>query len=115
MREPLSVNEAIDSLPELEGQDVTVEGLLRWEFECYAVEHLPKSERRESSGHFLGSSIWLEGGSGSLQFNDAALEKWNGKRVVVEGTLHAPDPKLGGCGHMSGWPASLFARTIERK
>lgn len=107
----LSVNEALDSCSVLAGKDITVEGVLRWEFEHYAIEHIPKSERRE----WNGSSIWLEVGAGSLQFNEAVLEKWNGKLVVAQGTLHPPDPKLGGCGHLSGWSACLVARTIERQ
>jgi hypothetical protein len=116
MRIALTVNEAIDGLASLAGQDVAINGLLRWEFEHYAIDHLPTSERREhsSDGCSNSSSIWLEVGGGALQFNEPVLEKWNGKRVVVEGTLYAPVAEMGGCGHFSGWPALLVARTIER-
>lgn len=115
---PLSVNSALDSLGELQGVDITVEGILRWEFEHYAIDHFPKTEMRDANrGDWPvnGSSIWLEAGMGSLQFNEPALERWNGKRVVVEGTLYGPDPKMGGCGHLSGWPACILARTITRQ
>lgn len=116
MKTALSVNAAIDALSTLAGVDIAVEGILRFEFEGTAVDHFPKAERRETQGvgPIEASSIWLSVGTGALQFNEQQLRRWNGKRVTVLGTLHGPSPNLGGCGHLSSWPAEILARSIER-
>jgi hypothetical protein len=106
---PLSVNEAIENLASLAGRDVSICGLLTFEFENHSLGHWPKGERR---GDFE-SSIWIGTGTGSLQFDERVCQRLSGKRVLIQGTLYAPDPKLGGCGHMSGWPAEILARTLE--
>lgn len=117
MNPALSVNEAIDALPALAGEDISVEGILRFEFEGTAIDHFPKQERRTSqdSGPIESSSIWLSVGTGALQFNEEQLRRWHGKRVTVQGTLYGPHPNLGGCGHLSAWPAEMLARSIERQ
>jgi hypothetical protein len=110
----MSVNAALDGLPALEGQDVTIEGILHFEFEHVSLDHFPKSERAKRSDDAPNaSSIWLETGSGSLQFNESALERLSGKRVLVEGTLHRASGGFG-MGHFSMWSAAIQARTIER-
>ncbi len=38
----LSVNSAIDALQEVAGQDITVEGVLCFEFEDTSIDHFPK-------------------------------------------------------------------------
>lgn len=114
---PLSINQAIDRLDELHGLDITIYGILSFEFEDCCIEHYPKAERRLAVGNrdgFTNSSIWLEVGTGSLGFNVPTLKKWHGKRVVIEGTLYGPGPMFDGCGHLSRWPAAILARTIER-
>ncbi len=110
MSEPISVNEAIQNLPALANQDISVTGVLSFDFEEVSISHWPKAERND--GYM--SSIWLSTGSGGLQFDRTACAQLSGKRVVVQGMLSAPDPRLGGCGHMSMWPAELVARTLER-
>jgi hypothetical protein len=107
--QPVTVNEAIDNLSELAGQDILIDGVLSFFFEDTYLTHWPKGERREG----YGSSLWISTGSGSLQFDRQACERLSGKRVLIEGTLLQPDPRLGGCGHMSLWPGAILARTLE--
>lgn len=111
----LSVNEALDKLGHLDGGPVTVHGILHFEFEHVAIWHYPKVERRdiEPFGQ-ASSSIWLSNGTGSVQLNESGLEKLHGHRVSVLGTLHAPDPRFGGCGHLSGTPAEIMVSSIDR-
>ncbi|QET01767.1 hypothetical protein FOB72_06715 [Cupriavidus pauculus] len=116
MKSALSVNTVLDELATLVGKDVALVGILRFEFEGTALDHFPKSERRnaENGGPLEPSSVWLSVGSGALQFNEEQLRRWHGKRVTVLGTLLRPDGKLGGCGHLSAFPAEVLARSIER-
>ena|SRR3569623_1859928 len=115
MATPLSVNEALDQLPRLSGKPVAICGVLHFELEHLAIWHYPKSERRtgEPFGH-ASSCIWLSAGTGSVQFNEQGLKHLHGHRVQVLGTLHAPDPRLGGCGHMSSAPAEVLVSSIDR-
>ena len=110
MPDSLSVNEALDQLTRLNGEAVAVHGILRYEFEHIAIWHYPKAERRDD-GH--DSCIWLSTGAGSVQFNHRGLDRLNGHRVSVMGTLHAPDPRFGGCGHLSGAPAEIMVSSID--
>lgn len=116
MTRALSVNSAIDDLQSLVGHDITVEGVLSFDFEGTAIDHFPKVERREPgpAGPIYSSSIWLSVGNGALQFNEEQLKRWHGKRVTVSGKLCAPTPDFDGCGHMSAWAAEILARSIER-
>ena len=104
-----SVNEAIDLLDGLEGKNIRVRGLLTFEFENISLNHVPLFERQDG----YASSLWLSVGTGSLSF-DEQCNALNGKVVIVEGTLLKPDPKFGGCGHFSLWPAEVLAHTLER-
>jgi hypothetical protein len=105
-----SVNEAIEMLDGLAGRDIRVRGLLNYEFENVSLNHVPLAERAEG----YASSIWLTAGAGALSFDEKACQRLHGKVVVVQGALQKPDPKFGGCGHMSLWPAELVSRTLER-
>jgi hypothetical protein len=113
MNSALSVNEALDRLPELAGQHISVVGILEFEYECSAISHFPKKERVERSPWVYGSSIWLTSGSGSVSLNPEVLSKWSGHRVQVMGVLQGPGA-FGGRGHMSLWPAQVEALSIER-
>ena len=110
MTEPLSVNAALLNLSTLDGNDVQIKGILHFDFEDVALYHHPSSERKDG----CDSSIWLGVGMGSLGFDQKTCARLNGKLVTVQGTLHSPDARFGGCGHMSLWPAALLARTLER-
>lgn len=110
MNKPLSVNEALDRLDELAGEDICVKGILSFEFENISISHSPKSESRSD----YKSSVWLAVGSGALGFDRKVCESLHGKIVVAEGLLIKPDPFFGGSGHMCMWPAEFLARTLER-
>ena len=114
MKTAFSVNEAIDALPGLAGEDISVEGILRFEFEGTAIDHFPKQEQRafQVLGPIEPSSIWLSVGTGALQFNEEQLRRWHGKRVTVHGTQYGPHPDLGRCGHLSGWPVEPVEVTL---
>lgn len=116
MKNVLSVNAVLDQLATFVGKDISLVGILRFEFEGTALDHFPLSERRvaKDGGPREPSSVWLSAGPGDLQFNDVQLQRWHGKRVTVLGTLLGPDEKLGGCGHFSAFPAEVVARSIER-
>lgn len=109
MRDPFGVNAVLDALNDLAGEDVCITGVLHFDFEDVSLNHWPQSERRDG----YQSSIWLVTGLGSLGFDPIACKRLSGKRVLVQGSLLKPDPALGGCGHMSLWPAELLARTLE--
>ena len=115
MADSLSVNEALDQLSNLSGQPVAIHGILHFEFEHIAIWHYPKAERRDIDPFgFASSTIWLSSGSGIIRFNERGLEKLRGHRVSVLGTLYAPDPRFGGCGHLSGSPAEILVSSIDR-
>jgi hypothetical protein len=115
MADSLSVNEALDKLGGLDGSPVCVHGILRFALEQIALLHYPKSERRDVDPFGqASSSIWLGAGSGSVRLNERGLERLNGHRVIVLGTIHAPDPRFGGCGHLSGSPAEILVASIDR-
>ncbi len=105
-----SVNEAIESLEWLAGKDITVRGLLSFQFENISLSHVLLADRAPG----YASSIWLSVGNGTLNFDERICERLHGKVVIVEGTLLGPAPSLGGCGHFSLWPAKIVARTLER-
>lgn len=107
----LTVNEALERLASLAGKTVAVRGILHYEFEEIAIWHYPKIERNDFD---LPSAIWLGTGTGSLQFNPRGMEKLDRHRVIVLGTLYAPNPHLGGCGHMSALPAEILVSSIDR-
>lgn len=110
MPEALSVNAALEQLEALQGIDVQIQGILHFQFEDVALYHHPQAERKDG----YDSSIWLDVGAGSLGFDTEACARLNGKLVSAQGTLFGPDPKFGGCGHGSLWPATMLARTLER-
>jgi hypothetical protein len=102
----LSVNEAIKQLAMVRETQISIQGLLEFEFEATALWHFPKAERVNG----YGSSIWLR----TDKFNHETWFRLHGKRVLITGVLHEPDA-TGGCGHMSLWPAELEAFSIERQ
>jgi len=108
--EILSVNEVIENLDKYAGKNVYLQGVLVWEFENISICHLPRAERKEG---FFESSIWLSCSPG-LKFEDRVMQKIAHKPVLIEGKVLAPDPKFGGCGHLSGWPAEIVATDIEK-
>ncbi|WKB56030.1 hypothetical protein [Eleftheria terrae] len=55
MEHHLSVNQALARLAELDGQDISVQGILSFDFEDVCISHFPVAERSEG----YRSSIWL--------------------------------------------------------
>jgi hypothetical protein len=104
-----SVNEVVEHLDGLAGKDISVRGMLSFEFENVSLSHVPLFER--AAGY--ASSVWLRVGDGSLGFDPEVCERLRGKVVIVEGKLLKPDLRFGGCGHLSLWPAEIVARTLE--
>ena len=105
----MQVEAVLKSMSAWVGSDIWVQGVLAFEFEhvaLYATLEDLKHSRYESS-------IWISVGMGSLRFDDRVCGKLHRKPVVVAGTLLAPLPKLGGCGHFSAWPAEILARTLH--
>ena len=105
----ISVREALAKLDQLAGSDISVFGLLHFRFEDVAIYQIPDPGEWERTE----SAIWLYTGRGSLGFDERACKKLSGKTVLVQGTIGKPAPHLGGCGHMSAFPADLLARTRE--
>jgi hypothetical protein len=110
MNDPLSINEVIDRLDELAGEQISIKGILSFEFENISISHIPRSERKDG----YKSSVWFEVGCGSLTFDEKVCEALHGKVVVAEGSLVKSDPVFGGSGHFSLWPAAFLVRTLER-
>jgi hypothetical protein len=117
MSSALQVNQALDRLADLADGPVAIDGQLSFEFEDVSISHLPRQERRDAGAESraaYASSIWLAFTSGSLRPNEEALRRWSGKRVRVTGVLRRPAEHLGGCGHMSLWPAEVEPYSIEK-
>lgn len=110
----LSVNQALECARHNDGACLTVEGILSFEFENVALYHWPKAERREG----YASSIWIEGDGSVFGLNDEVLRRWNGKRVVILGTVDFAngtdvDGWDSGFGHFCLWPAQVHPRRID--
>lgn len=110
----LSVNQALEHARHKTGACLTVEGILSYEIEDIALYHWPKAEREDGQA----SSIWIECGSAVFTPNDEVLRRWNGKRVVILGTVDvAPESQMdgwdSGYGHFCMWPAQIHPRRID--
>lgn len=106
----LSVNELVENVSRYEGEYVHVEGVLCHQFESHCIYHWPKSEWNHESEYL--SSVWYSPAF-NFRLEDQTLEKWSGKRIVVGGTVRGPSEHLGGCGHMSAWPAEIAVTQIH--
>jgi hypothetical protein len=105
----LTVNEVLERFPTFDGRLTEVVGLLAWRFENQSLEHAVMAELSERS------KLWLEVDNETPPLDDELLTRWEGKRVIVTGVVRGPDPKFGGCGHFSLWPAELLVRSIRRE
>lgn len=103
-----SVNKAVDDIDLLDGKSIYLEGSLSFKFENVSINHHVHSEAKDRE---YQSSIWLQADA-ILQFDRRVMEKWSGKKVLVEGTLVKPDPVFG-AGHMGLWPATIVVTDIE--
>jgi hypothetical protein len=110
-----TVNETLESLSTYDGSAVEVVGLLKWSFENQSLEHSVRAERGDAQTRATRSELWLEVDEKTPALDDDQLERLSGKRVIVTGILKSPDPKFGGCGHFSLWPAAVLIRSIARE
>ena len=111
----LSVNTAIERLTELNGSDVEIFGELPLEFESNCISHLPRTERLPDSD--LGSyasSIWTRFDLDTIGQREQWLMQFDGRHVILRGTLYGPEPGYDGCGHFCLWPAGLVVRAIAK-
>jgi hypothetical protein len=114
MVNPISVNDAIDRLPELSGQIVSVFGSLSLDFEGTCINHIPKTESRDDETGTYQSSIWVNFDLAAIKQREHWLDQFDGRHVRVAGRLAAPLKGYGGCGHFSMWPAELNVTAIEK-
>ena len=111
---PISINEALSRDSPTSESCISVEGILTFENENISISHWPKAERKDG----YASSIWIEPDGVAFDFNQEALERWSGKRVVILGFLEfAEENTFDGCdngfGHFSLWRAQIRARRID--
>lgn len=111
----LSVNEAIERLRTLDGEQVALFGQLSLEFEGTELIHLPKSERSDGQDGLYQSRVWTEFDMLAAERNEGQLDRLEGRQVILQGTLHAPNPEFGGCGHFALWPAKIRVASIEKR
>jgi hypothetical protein len=114
MINPISVNDAIDRLIELAGQNVSVFGSLSLDFEGTCINHIPKTEIRDDGTGTSQSSIWVNFDLAVINQREQWLDQFDGRHVRVTGTLVAPLDGYDGCGHFSMWPAELNVTSIEK-
>ncbi len=112
--DPISVNEAIDRLNELNGQTVIVTGLLCLDFEGHCINYIPKSESRDQGSGAYQSSIWVYFDLEEIKHRAQWLDQFDGRHVRATGRLDGPDPRYQACGHMSLWPTKLLVKSIEK-
>ncbi|WP_197993026.1 hypothetical protein [Gimesia aquarii] len=115
MLNPISVNDAIDRLAELAGQDVSLVGVLSLDFEGTSINHIPKSECRSNVVGTYQSSIWVNFDFVAINQCEQWLDQFDGRHVQVDGILAAPEKSFNGCGHFSLWPAELTVTAIAKK
>ncbi len=107
---PYTVNEVINLKTSLHGKRVYLEGLLRYGPEDISLLHWPKSEQK-------GLEVWIGIGAGAFCYNEEALVKLSGKRVVCLGEFQSTITEetvdfYWGFGHMGMWPAQIVATEL---
>ncbi|XZE35644.1 hypothetical protein SH501x_001146 [Pirellulaceae bacterium SH501] len=111
----LSVNTAIERLTELNGSEVEIVDELSLEFEDNCISHLPRAERLlDSDLGSYDSSIWTRFDLETIGQREQGLMQFDGRRVVLQGTLYGPEPGYEGCGHFCLWPAGIVVRAIAK-
>ncbi|MCA8989540.1 MAG: hypothetical protein KDA78_17970 [Planctomycetaceae bacterium] len=114
MLNPISVNDAIDRLIELAGQNVSIFGSLALVFEGTCINHIPKTEYRDDGAGTYQSSIWVNFDLAAINQREQWLDQFDGRHVRLAGKLAAPLDGYDGCGHFSMWPAELNVKSIEK-
>lgn len=125
MTSALTINQVFERLANLEGQPLEMEGvLIADDSGGYELLHYPNSARIScfiDGETEYRQSIWLKFGSGSLQPNKDALQRWSGKRVRVHGVMRSvialsrvEGLGKGGFGPWGFWPVELEAYILQR-
>ena len=125
MTSALTINQVFEKLAEFEGQPLEIEGvLIADDSGGYELLHYPNSARIScfvDGETEYRQSVWLAFGSGSLQPNKDALQRWSGKRVRVHGVMRSVIalPTIeglgkGGFGPWGFWPAEVEAYILQR-
>ncbi len=114
MVNPIAVNDAIDRLTELAGQNVSVFGSLSLDLEETCINHIPKVESRDDGTGTHQSSIWINFDLAAINQCKRWLDQFDGCHVRVMGKLLEPLDGYDGCGHFSLWPAELHVTMIEK-
>ena len=111
----LTVNEAIDRLSELSGNDICISGELSLEFEGHCISHLPRAERLSDCGDGIySSSIWTRFDLNAIGQREQWLYQFDARIVTVAGQLYGPEPGYDGCGHFCLWPAGIVVSMIQK-
>ena len=114
MVNPISVNETIDRLVELNKQNVSVFGILSLESEGQCITHVPNSECRSNDVGKYESSIWVNFNLDAIGQREQWLDQFDGRHVRLDGILNGPRAGYDGCGHFSMWPAEMTVALIEK-
>jgi hypothetical protein len=110
------VNEVLNSLGDLDGKIVHVEGLLNSSEGLgggISLQHWPKAEQQPSPGYFSGG-IEVEPDGPIFDFDGETIDKWSGKRVVVLGTLQR-NPLIDSTMDWFGYPPIPTVATIKAR
>ena len=113
----LSVNAVLDRLDGLVGTKVAVFSQLSLDFERHCISHLPRAARLpESNSTRYTSSIWTRFDLDALGQREQWLMQFDGRSVVVQGTLYGPIPVTMDVNTFAfGRLVSLFVRSQSRK
>ena len=114
MANPISVNDTLQRLDTLSGQQITVYGKLSLDFEGTCLSHIPKSECHHDDGGQYPSSIWIDFDLEQIGQREQWLDQFDWRHVAIDGIISGPDVGYDGCGHFSMWPAEITATAVRK-
>jgi hypothetical protein len=97
-----TVNELVENLGALNGQTVSVHGVLRVEREHHAIWHLPESEQ-----HGQQSCLWVLFHHATLGTRESQLPQFDRRCVTALGVLD-----ISRKGHFSQFPGTITIRSM---
>ena len=109
------MNDAVEQIAALDGKVVSIVGALSLDFEGRCINHIPMSETIYGEFGESQSSIWADFDLEAIGHDVRWLRQFDKRYVRVLGVLAAPEPRFGGCGHLSMWPAEILIKAIEKK
>ncbi len=99
-----TVNEVVDALESLHGQEILIKGLLSLEFEGNQLVHIPTAEYREGASS-LRADVYAAARLMSLE----DLRSLSSRRVIVTAIVDAGLP-----GHEEASPGGLRILRVDR-